>query len=140
MTGPPGPTSPPQLLDHAGWNFSAQDLLSFLGRRLHPRFDGEVLTDGKQDRWPGARIQHRVKENWLKRYDQFGPVLHLETVSNNPREFQVRRRVQQKGRSQRAWCPLKKSVANFYPYHELAGAANDRYLQDLAGRTGRKPP
>jgi len=26
-------------------------MLTFLGRRFHPRFDGEVLTDCKKDRW-----------------------------------------------------------------------------------------
>jgi len=122
----------PRLLDHACLNLSAQDILSFLGRRLHPRFDGEVLTDCKKDRWPGARIKHRVKNNWLKMYDKFGQVLRIETVINNPREFKVRRRVQRKGRSQLAWCPMNKGVANFYHYHEVARAANERYLSALA--------
>jgi hypothetical protein len=122
----------PRLLDHACLHFSAQDILTFLGRRLHPRFDGEVLTDCKKDRWPGARIKHRVKNNWLKLYDKFGQVLRIETVINNPREFKVRRRVQRQGRSQMAWCPMNKGVANFYHYHEVAHAANDRYLRALA--------
>jgi hypothetical protein len=122
----------PQLLDHACLHFSAQDILSFLGRRLHPRFDGEVLTDCKKDRWPGARIKHRVKNNWLKMYDKFGQILRIETVINNPREFKVRRRVQRKGRSQMDWCPMNKGVANFYHYHEVARAANERYLGALA--------
>jgi hypothetical protein len=122
----------PALLDHACLHFSAQDILTFLGRRLHPRFDGEVLTDGKKDRWPGARVKHRVKNNWLKMYDKFGQVLRIETVINNPREFKVRRRVERQGRSQMAWCPMNKGVANFYHYHAVARAANDRYLQALA--------
>jgi hypothetical protein len=122
----------PQLLDHACLHFSAQDILTFLGRRLHPRFDGEVLTDCKKDRWPGARVKHRVKNNWLKMYDKFGQVLRIETVINNPREFKVRRRVVRKGRSQMAWCPMNKGVANFYHYHEVARAANERYLNALA--------
>jgi hypothetical protein len=122
----------PRLLDHACLHFSAQDILSFLGRRLHPRFDGEVLTDCKKDRWPGARIKHRVKNNWLKMYDKFGQVLRIETVINNPREFKVRRRVQRKGRSQMDWCPMNKGVANFYHYHEVSQAANERYLTALA--------
>jgi hypothetical protein len=120
------------LLDHATLHFSAQDILTFLGRRLHPRFDGEVLTDCKKDRWPGARVKHRVKNNWLKMYDKFGHILRIETVINNPREFKVRRRVRRRGRSQMAWCPMNKGVANFYHYHEVARAANDRYLQALA--------
>src|SRR5499427_4171426 len=81
----------PRLLDHAAVNFSAKDILGFLGRRFHPRFDGEVLTDCQKGRWPGARIKYRVKNNWLKMYDKFGWVLRIETVINNPREFRVRR-------------------------------------------------
>jgi hypothetical protein len=128
----------PRLLDHACLHFSAQDVLTFLGRRLHPRFDGEVLTDCKKDRGPGARIKHRVKNNWLKMYDKFGQVLRSETVLNNPREFTVRRRVQRQGRSQMDWCPMNKGVANFYHYHEVARAANDRYRSALA--IGDRPP
>ncbi len=122
----------PRLLDHACLHFGAQDILTFLGRRLHPRFDGEVLTDCKKDRWPGARIKHRVKNNWLKMYDKFGCVLRIETVINNPREFKVRRRRQRQGRSQMVWCPMNKGVANFYHYHAVARAANERYLNALA--------
>src|SRR4051812_17553859 len=116
----------PRLLDHACINFQAQDILTFLGRRLHPRFDGEVLTDCKKDRWPGARIKHRVKNNWLKMYDKFGQVLRIETVINNPREFKVRRRVQRQGQSQKAWCPLNKGVAHLYHYHAVAPAGHAR--------------
>ena len=122
----------PRLLEPACLPFSAQDILTFLGRRLHPRFDGEVLSDCKKDRWPGARVKHRVKNNWLKMYDKFGQVLRIETVINNPREFKVRRRVQRQGRSRLAWCPMNKGVANFYHYHKVARAANERYLGALA--------
>jgi hypothetical protein len=122
----------PRLLDHAAVHFSAQDILTFLGRRLHPRFDGEVLTDCKKDRWPGARIKHRVKNNWLKMYDKFGQILRIETVINQPREFKVRRRRQRQGRACLVWCPMNKGVSNFYHYRRVAAAANDRYLAALA--------
>jgi hypothetical protein len=122
----------PRLLDHAALHFSAQDILTFLGRRLHPRFDGEVLTDCKKDRWPGARIKHRVKNNWLKMYDKFGQILRIETVINNPREFKVRRRRPRHGRLCLVWCPMNKGVSNFYRYHQVAAAANQRYLAALA--------
>ena len=65
-------------------------------------------------------------------YDKFGQVLRIETVINNPREFKVRRKVQRKGRWRMAWCPMNKGVANFYRYHEVACAANDRSLNALA--------
>jgi hypothetical protein len=121
-----------RLLDHAALHFSAQDILRFLGRRLHPRFDGEVLTDCKKDRQPGARIKHRVKNNWLKMYDKFSQILRVETVINNPREFKVRRWRQRQGRRCLVWCPMNKGVGNFDRYQQVAAAANQRYLSALA--------
>ena len=122
----------PRLLEHALLRFSAQDILTFLGRRLHPCCDGEVLTDCKTDRLPGARIKHRVKNNWLKMYDKFGQVLRIETVINQPREFKVRRCRLRQGKRQMLWCPMHKGVANFYQSHAVARAANQRYLEALA--------
>jgi hypothetical protein len=122
----------PRLLDHATLQFSAQDILTFLGRRLHPRFDGEVLTTCKKDRLPGARVKHRVKNNWLKMYDKFGLILRIETVINQPREFKVRRWRTRRGQRQLLWCPMNKGVANFYRYQDVAAAANQRYLNALA--------
>jgi hypothetical protein len=122
----------PRLLDHAAVNFSAQDILGFLGRRSHPRFDGEVLTDCQKGRHPGARIKHRVKNNWLKMYDKFGRVLRIETVINDPREFRVRRLRTREGRREMVWCPMNKGVVNLYRYREVALASNRRYLDALA--------
>jgi len=122
----------PRLLQHALLHFSATDILTFLGRRLHPRFDGEVLTDYKTSRLPGARVKHRMKNNWLKMYDKFGQILRIETVINQPGEFKVRRcRLRNNGR-QMLWCPMNKGVANFYAYRAVARAANERYLNALA--------
>ena len=122
----------PRLLDHAAVNFSATDILSFLGRRFHPRFDGEVLTNCQKGRHPGARIKHRVKNNWLKMYDKFGWVLRIETVINDPREFRVRRLRTRDGRREMVWCPMTKGVVNLYRYREVALASNRRYLDALA--------
>ena len=44
------------LLDHAAVHFPAQDVLTFLGRQLHGRFQAEVLTQCQKDR-PSARSQ-----------------------------------------------------------------------------------
>src|SRR5262245_41854107 len=122
----------PRLLDHAAVNFSANDILGFLGRRFHPQFDGEVLTDCQKGRHPGARIKHRVKNNWLKMYDKFGRVLRIETVINDPREFRVRRLRTREGRREMMWCPMNKGVVNLYRYREVALASNRRYLEALA--------
>jgi hypothetical protein len=121
-----------RLLDYAAVSFSAQDILKFLGRRLHGRFDGEVITQCKKDRWPGARIKHRMKNNWIKMYDKFGKVLRIETVINQPQEFKVRRRRTRHGRQTMIWCPMNKGVANLYQYFRKAATANQRYLGALS--------
>ena len=113
-------------------NFSAKDILTFLGRRFHPRFDGEVLTACQKGRWPGARIKHRVKNNWLKMYDKFGWVLRIETVINDPQEFRVRRLRFREGRRETVWCPMNQGVINLYRYRAVSLAANRRYLDALA--------
>jgi len=121
-----------QWVKHATLYFTAEDVLTFLGRKLHPNFQGEVLTDSKKKRWPGARVKHRVKENWIKMYDKHGCVLRIETVINQPREFKVRRRGVRKGRTVTDWFPLLKGVGHLFRYAQIARAANDRYLEALA--------
>ena len=114
-------------------NFSADDILGFLGRRLHPRFDGEVLTDVKTKRQPGARVKHRVKGNWLKMYDKFGLVLRIETVINRPRDFSVyRTRRHRDGTTSLGYFPMNKDVGSLVHYQEQALACNRRYLDALA--------
>lgn len=122
----------PRLLDHAAVNFSARDILMFLGRKLQGNFQGEVLNDLKKGRHPGARIKHRMKDNWLKMYDKFGQLLRVETVINNPREFKVRRRREREGRKKMVWCPMNKGVTNLASYQRVARAANERYLDALS--------
>jgi hypothetical protein len=47
-----------RLLKHATTCFSAEDVMTFLGRKLNGHFAGEVGNDGRR-RWPGARVRHR---------------------------------------------------------------------------------
>ena len=44
-----------RLLDHAAIVPRLGDILTFLGRRFHPRFDGEVLTSCQKDQAVCAR-------------------------------------------------------------------------------------
>ena len=120
-----------KLLEHALVCFGAEDVLAFLGRRLQHGFAGEVLNDMKR-RWPGARIKHRMKENWIKMYDKHGVVLRVETVINDPYEFKIRRHGIRQGRVVTDWFPMAKGVGNLYRYAEVCRAANHRYLDALA--------
>lgn len=121
----------PHLLQHATVCFSAEDVLTFLGRKLNGNFNGEVTNSFKK-RWPGARVKHRMKGNWIKMYDKHGCVLRIETVINHPHEFRVRRKGKRRGQSVIGWYPMAKRVSNFYRYAEICSSANSAYLNALA--------
>lgn len=121
-----------KLLERATLRFSAEDVMTFLGRKLNGNFQGEIQGDLKKKRWPGARVKHRMKTNWLKMYDKHGCVLRVETVINSPYEFKVRRRGVRNGEKVLGWFPMAKGVSNLYRYAEVSLSANERYLDALA--------
>jgi hypothetical protein len=110
--------------------FGADDVMRFLGRKLHGNFQGEVITDMKR-RPEGLRVKHRMKRNSLKMYDKWN-ILRIETTINNPREFKVLRVVQTPEGRQRRWKPMNKGVSNLWRYAQVAAQANRRYLEALA--------
>jgi len=110
------------MLQHATLCLSAEDVPTFLGKKLCSGFKGEVLTDFKH-RKPGARVKHRVKTNWIKMYDKFGRVLRIEAVIQHPYYFKIRRKGTDHG----------KRVTNLHRYREIALLANTRNLE--AGNT-----
>ena len=112
-----------------------REVMSFLGRKLHGKFEGEIVSDLSSlvcRRTGGSRIKHRVKENWLKMYDKSGLVLRVETVINNPEEFRVRKKVSRKGKRHTEWVAMRKGVAYLFRYREVSLQANGRYLDALA--------
>jgi len=121
----------PNLLKHATVCFSAEDVMTFLGRKLYGHFQGDVRNEFTR-RWPGARVKHRMKGNWIKMYDKHGCVLRVETVINHPHEFRVRRQGIRRGREVVDWFPMAKRVTNLWRYAEVALAANRRYIEALS--------
>lgn len=121
-----------KLLERATLRFSAEDVMTFLGRKLNGNFKGEIQGDLKKKRWPGARVKHRMKKNWLKMYDKHGCVLPVETVINRPYEFKVRRSGVRQGNKVVGWFPMAKGVSNLYRYAEVSLSANERYFDALA--------
>ena len=121
-----------RLLDHAILHFGAKEILTFLGKKLPSNFAGEVLTQCHKERWPGARIKHRVAGNWLKMYDKFGQVLRIEVVINRPYPFRVLRWGTRQGQRVFGWFPLAKKLAYLPRYAEIGRQAAGRYLDALA--------
>jgi hypothetical protein len=123
----------PKLAEHALLCFTAENVLGFLGRRLVPQFQDEVLKTFKT-RQEGLCLKHKIGKNGIKMYDKFGLLLRVETVINRPNGFRVRRRrISRKGMSVVDWFPMTKGIANMYRYAQISAAANSRYLDALAG-------
>jgi hypothetical protein len=121
----------PDLVRHAALNMSSEDVLGFLGRKLHPSLQAQVVTDTKR-RPQGWRVRHRMAGNWVKVYDKVS-VLRVETTINNPREFRIQRFVtDSSGRRERRWCPMRKGVSDLWRNYQVGIAANHRYLEALA--------
>ena len=120
----------PELVSHSMHAFGADDVMRFLGRKLHGNFQGEVTTDVKR-RPEGVRVRHRMKRNSLKMYDKWS-ILRVETTINNPREFKVLRVIQTTEGRQRRWKPMNKGVSNLWRYAQVMAQANHRYLEALA--------
>jgi len=116
----------PDLLQGAMLAFSSEDVMRFLGRKLHGNFKAEVISNLK-NRPEGWRIKHFMAGNSIKMYDKFS-VLRIETTLNKSREFKV---LKSTG-DERRWLPMGKGVANMWRYYQVALQANQRYLNALA--------
>jgi len=120
----------PALVEHALVSFTCEDVMVFLGRKMHQAFQGEVVSDIKK-RPQGVRIKHRMKSNSIKMYDKYH-VLRIETTINDPHEFKIYKEVNSKNGKTMKWVPMGKSIANLYRYAQICKASNTRYLDALA--------
>jgi hypothetical protein len=114
----------PDILHDALTAFSAEDVMNFLGRKLDPRFKGELTGDHKK-RPQGRRVKFRMKGNSLKIYDKWS-VLRVETTINRPGEFKIFLG------EEKGWKPMAKGVSNFWRYFEVGTTANRRFFNALA--------
>jgi hypothetical protein len=122
-----------RLLEFALLTFSPKKVFSYLGRKWHEQFNGEVQTHYKSVREPGACIKHFMKNNWLKMYDKLGLLLRVETVINQPGEFKVLRECRHRdGTTSKGWFAMCKGVGNLHHYQRHALSCNQRYLEALA--------
>ena len=114
---------------HAAVCTQAEDVMRFMGRKLHGSFNSLIQTDAKY-RPDVTRIKHLMRGNWIKMYNKQGIVLRVETVINRPREFRISRT----GRGKQAidWGPMPKRVSSMQRYAQISLRANQAYLQALA--------
>lgn len=110
----------------------AEQVATFLGRKLHGAYQGEVGNDF-HTRIQGTRIRHHMGQVSIKMYDKHGRVLRIETTASDVSFFKHHRRVEHRdGTWEMKLAPVKKTIYSLSVLRQLLGAANRRYLDFLA--------
>lgn len=120
----------PSLAEAAMLDFHSPDVMRFLGRKCHGRFEGEIVTSFK-DRVEGVRVKHWADGNSIKMYDKMGSVLRIETTIGNPTPYKAFRPKSNVEDGESAWLPMRKGVADLHRRGEVSQAANENYLDAL---------
>jgi hypothetical protein len=122
----------PHLLETLTHAVKPADIATFLGRKLHGNYQGE-LGNRFNKRWLGTRIKHQMGPLSIKMYDKFRFILRIETTVNNVSFFQHYRKVQHRdGSTTTRWAPMKKTIHSLPALCELLFAANQRYLKFIS--------
>jgi hypothetical protein len=110
----------------------AEHVATFLGRKLDPRYLGEIGNDF-HTRIEGTRIRHHMGQVAIKMYDKHGLILRIETVANDVTFFKHHREVEQRdGTREFKLAPVKKTIYSLPVLRELMGASNRRYLDFIS--------
>jgi hypothetical protein len=110
----------------------AEDVATFLGRKLYGQYRDELGNDFKT-RIQGTRIKHYMGKAAIKMYDKHGLILRIETTVNDVSLFKHHRRVEHRdGSWEMKTAALKKSIYSLPVLIELMRASNRRYLEFIS--------
>jgi len=111
----------------------ADDVATFLGRKLHGTYQGEV-GNNYHVRIEGTRIKHHMGgKAAIKLYDKLGHILRIETTINDVRFFKHYREVEHRdGTRTGQQAPLRKTIHSLPTLVDLCAAANRRYLDFIS--------
>jgi hypothetical protein len=122
----------PHLLETLIQAVKPADIATFLGRRLHGNYQGE-MGNRFNVRLLGSRIKHQMGPVSIKMYDKFNIVLRIETTVVDVSFFQQYRKVQHRdGSTTTKWAPMKKSIYSLPVLQSRLLAANQRYLKFIS--------
>ncbi|MFQ5779103.1 MAG: MarR family transcriptional regulator [Terriglobia bacterium] len=121
-----------RLIRTAVHTVKPDDMATFLGKKLDPRYAGE-MGNRYNVRIEGTRVRHSMGMASIKMYDKLGHVLRLETTTKDLTFFKHYRGVEQRdGALIYKFARMKKSIYSLAPLAELLRAANRRYLEFLS--------
>ena len=117
---------------HAFLNFDSVQVLRYLGRAGYLHGNGPAVHSDVQRFYEGVRLKHWAGNNSLKLYNHVN-VLRPETTINEPKGFRVYRTAENDPDGDKRWRALRRSVADLHRRAQVSQAANERYLEALAG-------
>jgi hypothetical protein len=122
----------PLLLETLIHTVKPDDIATFLGRKLHGNYQGEMGNRLNQ-RVLGTRIKHTMQPVSIKLYDKFGFILRIEVTVNDVSFFKHHREVQHRdGSRELKDAPMKKTIYSLPALREQLLAANQRYLKFIS--------
>jgi len=122
----------PHLLEALIQAVKPADVATFLGRKLHGNYQGE-MGNRFNVRWLGRRIKHQMGPVTIKLYDKFNSVLRIEVTVNDVSFFQQYRQVHHRdGKVTTQWAPMQKTIYSLPALREVLLAANQRYLKFIS--------
>jgi len=121
-----------KLIQTAIHTVKPENIVTFLGKKLHPRYLGEI---GNQYhvRIEGTRIKHNMGSVSIKIYDKFGHILRIETTTNDVSFFKHYREViHRDGTRSEKEASMKKNIYSLTALQPIMQASNRRYLEFIS--------
>lgn len=131
-----------ELMATAIHTVKPENIATFLGHRLDPRYEGEV-GNNYNVRIEGSRLKHTMGSASIKMYDKFSKILRIETTSNDISFFKhFREVVHRDGSTSHEMAALKKNIYSLSFLTDNLKASNKRYLEFISAfdnkQVGRK--
>jgi hypothetical protein len=121
-----------ELVRTAIHSVKPENIATFLGRKLHGNYRGE-MGNNFQTRIQGTRIKHHMGKVSIKMYDKHALVLRIETTANDVSFFKHRREVHRRdGSTEMKVAPLQKSIYSLPLLAKLLADANRRYIDFIS--------
>lgn len=119
-----------------------ENIATFLGHKLDPRYEGEV-GNNYNVRIEGSRVKHTMGSVSIKMYDKFRKILRIGTTTNDISFFKhFREVVHRDGTTSHEMAPLKKNIYSLSFLTDNLKASNRRYLEFISAfdnkEVGRK--
>jgi hypothetical protein len=122
----------PEIMVTAIHTVKPDSIATFLGRKLDPRYEGEV-GNNYHVRIEGTRIKHSMGPCSIKMYDKFSKILRVETTVNDISFFKhYREVVHRDGTKSNEVARLKSGIYSLGYLADILKSSNKRYIEFIS--------